>query len=242
MSMSYAEMVRCGWKVRRCAAVGLFAGPTYASFVLSRIMRSPLSQSRAFISEMEIAGQPHALIYRGSDVVGGLMIALLGFVLPRASRCRAARVGTAAFAVAGLASVLDGVDPMRCAPSLSLVCRGSDRSLHGLLGQWEELHSVSAVLGVLAFIMAMAATAVALRAVAPRAALLSASGAAVVSILNILELIVMVRDGAVGVPERASVSVISLWLLYISGRLLAYRPDRTIGPDGTGQGPPLSAP
>ncbi len=75
------------------------------------------------VSELSIAGQPHAWIFRALDILSGILFILLAILLAKRmadSRSRNFLVVTTA--ILGGASIFDGALPLRCSETLNSSC------------------------------------------------------------------------------------------------------------------------
>jgi hypothetical protein len=101
----------------------LAGGAVYSSWVLAFVLPTGLSQRAAFTSELEATGQPYAWLFRVSDVVAGLLLALgavaaLGWAARAPTRCAPLLVlAVAAVAVTGVTNALTGVFALDCTTS-----------------------------------------------------------------------------------------------------------------------------
>ena len=101
----------------------LVGGVVYSSWVLAFVLPTGLSQRAAFTSELEATGQPYAWLFRGSDVVAGLLLALgavaaLGWAARAPTRWAPLLVlAFVAVAVTGVTNALTGVLPLDCTTS-----------------------------------------------------------------------------------------------------------------------------
>src|ERR671930_523998 len=134
---------------------GLVGAAAYSSFLFARPLGSKLDPVNSYVSELGVRTQPASAFFRASDVLAGLLIVLLALVLRDGlPRDRRREGGRAALATAGVASVVDGLHPMGCTPSVDVVCRPPPDVL-GLLAQLREVHTVSSVTGVVAAVASM---------------------------------------------------------------------------------------
>jgi len=101
----------------------LVGGVVYSSWVLAFVLPTGLSQRAAFTSELEATGQPYAWLFRASDVVAGLLLALgavatLGWAARAPTRCAPLLVlAFGAVAVTGVTNALTGVLALDCTTS-----------------------------------------------------------------------------------------------------------------------------
>lgn len=101
----------------------LLGGLAYSSWVLAFVLPTGLSQRAAFTSELEAAGQPYAWLFRASDVVAGLLLALgavaaLGWAARAPTRYAPLLVlAFVAVALTGVTNALTGFLPLDCTTS-----------------------------------------------------------------------------------------------------------------------------
>jgi hypothetical protein len=201
------------WTALAGAIAGVSAAALYSSFVLAGALHSRLSPVRAFVSELEAAGQPHSLFFRLTDLLSGVLIIGLAAATQRQLPKGAARdSGCLSLVVLGLSSCVDGIKAMPCAPSLNAACRSEDQTERGMLLQLHQAHSDSSVLGVIAAAVAMLLLGTCLATQAHRLAAASFTAATLVIGLGLSELVAMLNDGPVGLIERMQILVVSGWL------------------------------
>ena len=156
--------------VSGCFIVG---GIVYSSWFLAFIVPTGLSQRGAYTSELEAAGVPYGWLFRGCDVLAGLLLFVGAIFALRAGRTTGAAgrswymdLGYVAVAVIGGCTAITGFLVLDCASSNGS-CRRLRRS--GVAATWHNVghHQFSNVAGA-AFGVAIAAfTLAALRHQAP---------------------------------------------------------------------------
>ncbi|MFJ9845951.1 DUF998 domain-containing protein [Kitasatospora sp. NPDC101155] len=221
-----APCARGGPWVTVAAGVGLFASVAYSSFPLQWVVGSRLSVIRSYVSELSVAGQSGAVVFRVGDTIGGVGLVVLAAGLA-ASCVRGSRwavAGAIALAVTGLGSAADGVWPMPCAPSADPVCRALDRST--LSSQLAQAHTLTGLLEFTAAVIAavlFGAVLLRLPGHHPLGLFTLAAGLAV-GALGLGEIAMVLADArVVGVPERAQVLLVSLFCAALSLHLLCRR-------------------
>ncbi|MGW0657726.1 DUF998 domain-containing protein [Streptodolium elevatio] len=135
------------------------AAVAYSSWVLEAALPTKLSTIDGFASELFAADQPYRWFFGGLDIVAGVCAAVAAGLVLRLVRgerpgLRWAYVGWAAVVVFGVATVLDVVFPLDCAPSLA-PCEA--RELAGRLSWRHDMHLVTSVLANAAGLVAIAA-------------------------------------------------------------------------------------
>ncbi len=202
---------------RAGAACAFLAAATYSAFLLERWTHPRFPADHAFISQLELPGQPWSWLYRSSDVISGVAMVLAAVVLWRTLRGgtsagRRVLVGTGSFLVAGLASAADGATAMRCTATASRPCDVSIQAPRALLAQLGDLHADSGVLGLLG----AAAAAVLLGSVmvgqAPVLARISIVTGTCIASAGLLDVALLMTGADIGLAERARVLLTSIWL------------------------------
>lgn len=153
---------RPGSGVRRATRVlGAVAGLAYAAFVLVLLWAPGAVRGAKYVSELEMPGGPYAVLLRSADVLAGVATLALAAVLWRSDRLAhpllgprttadVRRVG-ALVALVGTCSVVDGLAPMACDGATN-ACDTSDWSIGQMAAQVLEVHTTSAVVGVIALV------------------------------------------------------------------------------------------
>ena len=204
-------------------AAGVAAAGLYDAFVIAGWAGSRLNPADAFVSELEVPGQPASGGFRAVDLASGVLIVILAVVVNRHLRHGpAATVGSMWLAVLGGASVADAWYPMPCAPSVDPTCRRRLDEV-GLLAQLHQRHTLSSTLGVLAGVVAM-------WLLTPSSGGRPVSwlsqpwrlGAVVLAVVATLEVPLIYAGHGAGALERVHVLLISAWLAALSIRLIRH--------------------
>lgn len=135
------------------------AAVAYSSWVLEAALPTRLSTVHGFASELFAADQPYRWFFGGLDIVAGGCAALAGLLVLRLVRGRPpglswAYAGWAALVVFGVATILDVVFPLDCAPSLA-PCDALEQA--GRLSWRHDMHLVTSVIANAAGLAAIAA-------------------------------------------------------------------------------------
>lgn len=219
---------RSGRAVSAAAACLLaVAAVAYSSWILEAALPTRLSTIDGFASELFAADQPYRWVFGGLDIVAGVCAAVaavlvLRFVRGRRPGLRWAYVGWAALVVFGVATVLDVVFPLDCAPSLA-PCEA--RELAGLLSWRHDVHVVTSVVANVAGLVAIAALWWSARGGSARpvpsrrwgavlfwGALVMTLATAVLSLHDMrIDVPSFLADGQ-GVPQRVQVGLSAVWL------------------------------
>ena len=198
------------------------AAATYSSFPLAGWAHSPLPATTSLVSELEATGQPHHLFFRLTGVLSGIAIlavaALCTRCLPPTTR---ARSGCVLLAVLGIATIADGATQMACAPSIDVVCRDQEESVHGLLAQLAQLHTVSGLIGFAAATSAMLLIGTATEPRTRVFRLVSIGCGLGVASLGLIDIPLLLTNSVIGLGERGRVLLISIWLAGLGAWMLA---------------------
>ncbi|WP_071286082.1 DUF998 domain-containing protein [Mycolicibacterium llatzerense] len=185
----------------------------YCDFPLQWVLRSPLSPTRSYISELSVTGQPAYQVFRIGDLVAGVGLAVLAGVLVIWRPSSPMRYGSLALVVTASTSIIDGMAPMTCAPSIDAQCWAADHA--PLSTQLLQLHTISGVIGFTAAVATVAAYGVALRG-EPRTRVLGSIGlvlATIGAVLGCIEIATALTDTDwTGLFERIQVVVVSAYL------------------------------
>jgi hypothetical membrane protein len=202
--------------------VGILA---YSDFSVEWLVNSPLSPLQSYVSELAVAGQPARWFFRISDIVAGVGFIAMANVLMRWQPTRQASVARLSAMVAGFSSIVDGLWPMPCAPSIDLNCRATEEAIH--TAQVVQPHTASSVIGFTALVCAIGLYGATLTG-RPDYARLGASGllaAAVAALLGGVDVAMCLAASTalVGLVERIQVCVIALWLAVLMLRVAGDR-------------------
>lgn len=242
---------------RLCTAAALL----YSVWILYPLVNRELHPWTSFVSEYFVADLPGATVLRTVDGVAGVVLAgvaafsyarlrTLWRALPNGARGTqparevtssrnrtAVRVWCAGLGVAGLATVVDAVNPLVCAVSLSAECAAAEKA--GTLPLQHQVHLFSSGAAGLGFVAAMIATLV-----------LSTRTDRLVRVLSWVGIVLIVFSGidalvpqlpTHGISQRLSMVAIAVWLIAAAGVPVTQR----LRPRGSGSnptGPATSAP
>lgn len=225
------------------------AAVAYSSWVLEIALPTRLSSVEGFASELFAADQPYRWVFGGLDIAAGLCAVAAGVLVLRCVAgavpgVRWAYLGWGALVVFGVATVLDVVFPLDCAPSLEL-CQALQEA--GRVSWRHQVHVVTSVLANVAALAAILALWLAARVgrVRPvpfrRLGAVLFWGAAVVALvtaaLSLHDIDIDVPglpSGGQGVPQRVQVGILAVWLGVAAASL---RRDARAGRDDGGRGP-----
>ncbi|MUL79341.1 DUF998 domain-containing protein [Mycobacterium sp. CBMA226] len=191
--------------------VGVLA---YCDFPVQWLVNSHLSPLRSYVSELAVAGQPARSFFRLSDIVAGVGLIAVANLLMRWQPTKPASVAHLSAMVAGISSMVDGLWPMPCAPSIDLSCRATEEAIH--TAQVVQPHTASSLIGFSALLCAIGLYgAVLIRNPGYRG--LGASGlstAAAAAFLGGVDIAMCLTASTalVGLVERIQVTVIAAWL------------------------------
>ncbi|GAA4821419.1 hypothetical protein GCM10023201_03820 [Actinomycetospora corticicola] len=141
-------------------AVGIatvVAGLVYSAFLVTPLLGTRLDPGRSYVSELAALDQPHGAVFRGVDAVVGLVVVIAGLHVAR-SRLTPVRWAGVALGLFGVATVLDVLAPMTCAPSADAACAAAEASRSALAF---GVHELTSLVSNLAAIVAVALLAVA---------------------------------------------------------------------------------
>ncbi|MDI2130999.1 DUF998 domain-containing protein [Yinghuangia seranimata] len=227
-------------------AVGAVA---YSSWILEIALPTRLSTVNGFASELFAADQPYRWVFGGLDIVAGVCAALAAVLVLSATfgprpAVRWAYLGWAALAVFGVATVLDVVFPLDCAPSLA-GCKAREQA--GRLSFTHDVHLVTSVVANIAALVAICALWRAARAGTVRPSVSRTAGAVLFWIAlaaTLTTTLLSLHDMRVdvpafltrgqGVPQRVQVGLIALWMAVAAASLR--RGSRTGRDDGARTG------
>ncbi|MEV5376560.1 DUF998 domain-containing protein [Streptomyces nondiastaticus] len=194
---------------RRAAWPLAVAAVTYNAWVLEFLLPTGLDPRHSYVSELYAADQPFHVLFGAVEVVTALLVAAGAVPLPH-------RPGSNRWSVAGrwslvafaASSVADVVVPMRCAPSVNRACEA--------VNPW---HTATSALAHAALFgsMALLVTAAARGARWPlirRWGPWVLAAALVTSVCTVGALIG--RPGWHGVPQRAHLLLVGVWLALLA--------------------------
>ena len=191
--------------------VGILA---YCDFPVAWLVNSQLSPLRSYVSELAVAGQPARSFFRVSDIVAGVGLVAVANLLMRWQPAKHASAAHLSTIVAGVSSIVDGLWPMPCAPSIDMSCRATEEALHN--AHVVQPHTASSVVGFTALVCAIGLYGAALTR-QPDYGRLGSSGlsaAAVAAVLGGVDIVLCLTasTAVVGLVERIQVCVIAAWL------------------------------
>lgn len=203
------------------------AAVAYSSWVLEAALPTKLSTVDGFASELFAADQPYRWFFGGLDVVAGACAAVAGLLVLRLVRGRPpglrwAYAGWAALVVFGVATILDVVFPLDCAPSLA-PCEALEQA--GQLSWRHDVHLVTSAIANVAGLAAIAALWWSARGGSARpvpgrrrgavlfwGALVMTLATMVLSLHDMrIDVPSFLADGQ-GVPQRIQVGLLAVWL------------------------------
>lgn len=218
---------------RRIAALAIAAGGIlYAAWFLQWIAPTDLSAVSSYISELSAADQPHHWIFRGTDLVAGILL-IIGSIaaLRSTTRTRWAVAGWVSLALFGVSSISDSQSPMKCAETANARCArlgeldelGLRDNLHTFTSAGEDLFFGVAMICLMVVAWRIGAPS-RLRRIATTVAVLiviawawTTASAARFELRHI--------DSFLGVAQRTEVTLMGVWLVLVSIALLRARSD-----------------
>ena len=208
----------------------------YSIWVVAPLLDAQLLPWTSYASEYFVADRPAAALLRTTDGIAGMLLIVVAVLsysrgrtlwrglpgglgaaadpVPTRRRARmAVRVWGAALAVAGAATVVDAINPMTCAPSVSAECAAAEAA--GTLPVQHEMHTVSSALAGTAFVVAMAAS-LALSTAADRVVRITSWAGIVTIALSGVDAVVT-DIPTEGITQRVSMLAIVGWLVAVGG-------------------------
>lgn len=221
-----------------CALVAVL----YSSWLVAPLLDPQLHPWTSYASEYFVVDRPAAILLRTADGICGMLlivIAVLSYprtrtlwrglpgglhaVAPARRTGRrgrgAVRAWSGALAVAGAATVVDAINPMTCAPSVSPECAAAEAA--GTLPVQHEMHTVSSVLTGTAFVLAMGASLVLSTAADRVVRVVSWAGIVTIALSGVDA--VVTRVPTEGITQRVSMLAIVVWLVTVAGIPVADR-------------------
>ncbi|QMS56741.1 hypothetical protein CIB50_0001457 [Kocuria varians] len=190
----------------------------YFAWLVSPLLDPQLHPWTSYASEYFVADRPAASVLRTADGLSGMLlvvIAVLSYARVRTLwRGRAAvRTWAGALAVAGAATVVDAINPMTCAPSVSPACAAAEAA--GTLPVQHHLHTGSSALVGIAFVVAMLASLV-LSTREDRVVRIASWAGIVTTALSGIDAL-FTRIPTEGITQRISMVTIVVWLVAAAG-------------------------
>lgn len=216
--------------------LSLLIAVIYSTWLVAPLLDPQLHPWTSYASEYFVADRPAATMLRTTDGVAGMLLIVLavlsygrartlwrglpggfgGLDASRPTRRRArwpVRVWCAALAVAGAATVVDAINPMTCAPSVSPKCAAAEAA--GTLPLQHHMHTVSSALAGVALVVAMLASLVLSTAADRVTRIASWAGIATIALSGIDALVT--RIPTEGITQRISMVAIVVWLVAVAG-------------------------
>lgn len=208
----------------------------YSTWLVAPLLDPQLHPWTSYASEYFVADRPAATLLRTTDGVAGMLLIVLavlsygrartlwrglpggfgGLDASRPTRRRArwaVRVWCAALAVAGAATVVDAINPMTCAPSVSPECAAAEAA--GTLPLQHHMHTASSAVAGTAFVVAMLASLV-LSTAADRVTRIASWVGVVTIALSAVDAL-LTRIPTEGITQRISMVAIVAWLVAVAG-------------------------
>jgi hypothetical protein len=129
-----------------CGIAGLLG---YNWWVLVPFKHSLMHSPNEMFSNLEVTGQPYAIVMQGADVTAGILL-LLAFVLAGSRGARREWLGMIVFAMAG---VIGGIFPQVCADGIDHTCLSAE--WHFQLASSQYVHDGSGVVEFAAITLAL---------------------------------------------------------------------------------------
>ena len=217
-------------RTSRVAASAFFIGAVlYGSWLITMFFGAP--RANDYVSELIATDQPLSGLLRGADFATAAVVGF-GVVVSVVGRRRGGEVAAIAWATLGLfavATALDSVWAMSCAPHADPACAA--REAAGEVPLTHHLHTVSSVIAVVAALISLAAflrvdTEEHISKRVHRFGLWVLVGLVLTTVATVVSVILDSADlgGALGVAQRLQLLCMSGWLVYVALRE-ATRPD-----------------
>lgn len=197
------------------------AALTYSTWMLAELFGTRVTM-HGYLSELAALTEPNNWFYRGGDITTGFLTGLAGLVMVGIVLRRFLRYAWFAMLVFGLTTIVDGIFPMSCAPS---VAPGCDLEVDRAFAWTDHVHAASSVLAGVAILVAMV-----LLSLRPKAQLAERILVGLYGVLLIWTAIVGASGhhapgaGLLGYVQRASILAISLWFIWVGRRMIVAAP------------------
>lgn len=217
---------------RVAAGVAAVAALLYSAWLVAPLLNPDHDATSAYVSELAASDQPFSRLFRGFDAAAGLSLAVAVAVVLVRDRGSWRRDGPfVALGLFGLATFVDALLPLSCAPTSDAVCALEERL--GLLPVSHQLHVVSSsTAGALALVaLVWSVTRIVRRRLAhPRARdaapdWLVWPGVALALVHTVALAYTLLEiaghgAGGLGAAQRVSLAALALWwvLLFLSWR------------------------
>ncbi|MFB9776401.1 DUF998 domain-containing protein [Brevibacterium otitidis] len=180
----------------------------YSTWVILPRIDPELSIITAFVSEYAADGRPGAGLMRTGDAIAGeFMVAIA--VLVAAPGPRWVRLTlSGGLMLAGAATIGDAMLPMECTPSLDVACAAAEKN--STVGLAHQLHSVTSSLVGIGIAAAVIASIIIWRR---RAIAVSLAAGVLLSLALSAFNGVAGEPLALGIVQRISLAMVSLWLV-----------------------------
>ena len=208
----------------------------YSTWLVAPLLDPQLHPWTSYASEYFVADRPAATLLRTTDGISGMLLIVMAVLSysrartlwrglpgglgapetapPTRRRARQAmRVWCAALAVAGAATVVDAINPMTCAPSVSPECAAAEAA--GTLPLQHLMHTASSAVAGTAFVVAMLASLV-LSTAADRVTRIASWVGIVTIALSAVDAL-LTRIPTEGITQRISMVAIVVWLVAVVG-------------------------
>ena len=205
-------MSRSGSRWWLLPAIGILL--SYNTWVLWAPLNGQAQILDGYLSELSAADQPHHLVFRGGDLITGVLAGLLGAGALRHWSARAGRrrrwwlLAAAGLVLFALGTAVDAVLAMDCSPALDQQCRLAEEA--GTLSTAHTLHTGSSMLAQVGITVSLVAGAVA-------SPLRLVRVLAVVEVLSLTVMMIMLAVGVpgLGYPQMIMVGTAAGWCLLV---------------------------
>ncbi len=189
---------------------------SYSTWVLNPILNPGLSQAYSYVSELSVSGQPYAIFFQASNLVGSLLL-LMGFGLlllnARTQPEQRIQFFYRILVIIAFTGSVNAVFPMDCAPSLSRACLIAQEKFLFNPSQWVHLATALVMFCGLLFVQ-FYSTFYLLKTGKSHA--ISLVNLAVQGMLNgVIVVICLAGFPYVGIFQRLSLGFFGLWVLWI---------------------------
>lgn len=198
------------------AAAGLATVLTYNTWLAAQPLFEHGEVFAGYLSELSAADQPHDLFFRVGDMLTGLLVAVLALSVHTATRRRPGgtagrrwrRLVAVGLLVFSIATILDAVFVLDCAPSHDVACHAAERQVQLSASHYiHEATSVSAQLGATGSLVA------GIMALRSGRWFVVVVGLGVVHVIALAVMVIMLGLGqpGMGYLQAVTVATASLW-------------------------------